>query len=97
MHYNLQTKDYTLFDMEDQTVPEFLAKHIPMRQSRLYLLKNFPSASLDNNLLAYRITTQETQTSGHAETSTFGSDTYANLVSLRSELGADAIVGVVTT
>ncbi|TNV82184.1 hypothetical protein FGO68_gene13014 [Halteria grandinella] len=98
LHYNLQTKDYTLFDLDNgQTLPDFLSKHVPMTTGRLYLLRNFPSPTLDNSLLAYRNTTQETQTSGHAETSTFGSDTYANLVSLRSELGVDAIVGVVNS
>lgn len=58
LHYNIQTKDYQLLDIE--SLSQYFKKQ-NITANKLYLLRDYPAASKDESLLIYKGTSTQQQ------------------------------------
>ena len=91
LYYNIQTKDYQLAEIEK--LAPFIEKQTGSKARRVYIMQDYPAKAIDNTLLGYKNATNPTDADQSGNTS-FGSDTYTSLISLRNELKVDSMVGV---
>ena len=60
---------------------------------RVYLLNDYPAKPDDNTLLGYKNASNPTE-ADQSGNSSFGSDTYTSLISLRNELKVESMLGI---
>lgn len=91
LQYSLQTKDYTLIDIED--IQQYLAKQNQFSYGRLYFLNNYPNSAKDDTLLQFK-PLANVEGEEQAQKNTYGTDIFNALTSLRSTVECDAMIGV---
>ncbi len=88
----MQTKDYNLVEIED--LQQYFVKQNQFSFGRLYFLNKYPNSAKDDTLMQFKPLMNAEGEEDPAQKSSYGTDVFAALTSLRSAVECDALIGV---